>query len=124
MDIYNTGILEKVHKWIELPKNKYYHVKNVKYVNSNFHVEKVPLFQIANKWYWLPTAQHEKIKSMSKNFFIFADEKKDIENTKYQYWKILYFDCLMDIVSKEFNYILQKYKNFCQMQNYNKELKL
>ena len=61
---------------------------------------------------------------MSKKFFIFADEKEDIENTKYQYWKILYFDCLKDIVSKEFNYILQKYKNFCQTQNYDKELKL
>ena len=84
MDIYNTGILEKIYKWMDLPKNKYYHVRNVKYVNSNFHLEKVPLFQINNKWYWLPSAQHKRPINISKNFFIFADVKKDCENSSYK----------------------------------------
>ena len=120
----NHEYIGKIYKWSILIKYRYYVVDNIKFINSKFHNTKIPVFLINNNWYWTPTAQHEKIKSMSKKIFIFADEKEDIENTKYQFWKILYFDCLMDIVSKEFNYILQKYKNFCQTQNYDKELKL
>ena len=123
MDIHNTGILEKVYKWIDLPKNKYYHVKNVVYINSNFHEDKVPLFQLNNKWYWVPYAQHKRSINTSTKFFIYAGEKKDCENTPHKYWNILYYKGLPNIIRKEYNNIIKNYDNFCEEQLYDKELK-
>ena len=97
---------------------------NITYVNSTFHDEKVPIFQIVGKWYWVPSAQHTKIKTLSKSFFIYVGEKMKSKNGMRQYWNILFFKCLVNIVIKEYNQLIQKYNEFCEEQSHNKELKL
>ena len=121
MDVYNN---EEIYSWFRLPKSKYYHVFNITYVNSTFHDEKVPIFQIVGKWYWVPSAQHTKIKTLSKSFFIYVGEKMKSKNGRRQYWNILFFKCLVNIVIKEYNQLIQKYNEFCEEQSHNKELKL